>query len=245
MSHNVYDDGSFFEQYNKIRNKAESYNNTIEQPSMKELLPNLQNKAVLDLGCGLGCNCMDFLEKGAAKVIGVDISEKMIDAAKKQSEDKNVEYIRLDMQNIDEIEEKFDFVYSSLAIHYIFDFEGLLKKIYDILNENGIFLFSQEHPLATAPLEGPSWIKDEQGKKLSSTISNYLENGERNIKWLGENTTKHHRTFSYIINSLVENSFSIEKIVEPAPSAKALEIAPFMYDEFHRPTAIIIKAQRV
>ena len=145
------------------------------------------------------------------------------------------------MDKLDEIDCKFDFVYSSLTLHYITDLEKLVKNVYNVLNNNGIFLFSQEHPMRTAPLTGQVWINDEQGNKISAPISNYSENGERNLKWLNGNRIIYHRSFSVIVNNLVENGLSILKIVEPVPTAEILEIAPYMSAEFHRPTAIIIK----
>jgi hypothetical protein len=55
----------------------------------------------------------------------------------------------------------------------------------------------------------------------------------------------YHRSFSVIINNLVENGFSILKIIEPVPTAEVLGIAPYLSAEFHRPTAIIIKTQKI
>jgi 2-polyprenyl-3-methyl-5-hydroxy-6-metoxy-1,4-benzoquinol methylase len=240
----LFDEEAVVEDYKTVRNKTESYNNLIEQPAMKLLLPDLKNKSVLDMGCGFGINCMDFLKRGAAKVTGIDISEKMLDVARAENSGVNIEYIKLGMERIDELESKFDFAYSSLAIHYVADFEKLVKDIYSKLSVNGILLFSQSHPLTTAPMEGATWIKNEQGVKMSSPVSHYLENGQRILTWKNTRYPIYHRSFSAIINALVENGFAIMKIVEPAPTNRALEIVPGMYDEIHRPTAIIIKAQK-
>jgi SAM-dependent methyltransferase len=245
MSQNIFDNESFFEQYKNIRNKSESFNNLIEQPSMESLLPDMRGKTILDMGCGFGNNCKKFISKGAAKVVGIDISEKMINVAKTQNMDKNIHYELLCMKEVSKLNLKFDFAYSSLAIHYIDDFELLIKNVYNILYDDGILLFSQEHPLSTAPFRGPSWIKDEHEVKESALISNYMEEGMRSLVWLGEVPREYyHRSFSTIVNVLVDSSFSIIKIIEPVPTAKALEVAPWMSDEVHRPSAIIIKAKK-
>jgi SAM-dependent methyltransferase len=244
MSHNFFDDDVIFENYKAMRSKTINYNNLMEQPSMKLLLPDLKNKVVLDMGCGFGINCVDFIKMGASKVVGIDISKNMLSVAMNENANESIQYILLDMDKINEIDCKFDFVYSSLTLHYIADFENLIKKVHYVLNNNGVFLFSQEHPMRTAPLNGQTWINDEQGNKISAPISNYSENGERNLKWMNGNRIIYHRSFSVIVNNLVENGFSILKIVEPAPTAQVLEIAPYMYDEIHRPTAIIIKTQK-
>ena len=244
MSDNVFDNDAFFESYKGARTKSENYNNLMEQPAMKLLLPDLKNKTILDMGCGFGFSCVEFRKKGAAKVIGIDISEKMLDAARSQNTDENLIFLRHDIEKIDELGLTFEIVYSSMTMHYIVDFEKIVKKVHKVLNDNGIFIFSQEHPMGTASLTGPAWIEDEHGTKTAASISTYLKSGERNVNWMNANVTKQHRPFSTIINNLVENGFSILKIIEPVPTKQILEIAPHMYDEIHRPTAIIIKAQK-
>lgn len=42
------------------------------------MLPALQGKRVLDLGCGYDWFCRWAAEAGAARVLGVDVSEKML-----------------------------------------------------------------------------------------------------------------------------------------------------------------------
>ena len=244
MGNNIFDNDVFFENYKNLRTNSVNYNNLIEQPAMKLLMPDLKNKTVLDMGCGFGFSCVGFRKNGAAKVIGIDISEKMIKAASEKNTDENLQFLRLDIDKINGLGLKFDIVYSSMTMHYIVDFGEAAKKAYDVLNDKGVFLFSQEHPLLTAYATEQLWVKDEQGLKTAATVSNYLINGERNVNWMNQDVVKQHRSFSSIINCLVDNGFSIVKVVEPEPTEQTLELAPQMYDEFHRPTAIIIKAQK-
>ena len=244
MSNNAFDNDAFFERYKGVRTKAESYNNLLEQPAIKPLLPDLKDKTVLDMGCGFGFSCVAFRKNGAAKVIGIDISEKMLEAARAQNTDDNLQFLKLEIEKITELGQKFDVIYSSMTMHYIVDFEAVVKQVYQVLNDGGIFLFSQEHPLCTASLEGPTWIEDEEGLKIAAPVSSYLKTGERNVNWMNQNVTKHHRPFSTIVNTLADNGFSILKVVEPVPTEEILAFAPQMYTELHRPTAIIIKAQK-
>ena len=55
----------------------------VEKPTMLSLLPDLQGKKLLDLGCGTGGHLQLYLERGADKVIGTDLSEKMLEQAEK------------------------------------------------------------------------------------------------------------------------------------------------------------------
>ena len=78
---NIFDDQIFFEGYKALRDGDFNANDLIEQPAMRKRLPKLEGKSVLDLGCGYGHNCIDFVHRGAKRVVGVDISEKMLEVA--------------------------------------------------------------------------------------------------------------------------------------------------------------------
>ena len=172
---NVYDNSIFFNEYQEMRSNQINANNLIEIPIMKSFLPDLTNKTILDLGCGFGEHCKGFVESGAKKVIGIDISEKMLEIAKQENADSKITYINMPMENIFELTEKFDIVISSLAFHYVEDFAGVVKNVYNLLNENGTFIFSQENPLCTCHSGGQRWTKDENGNKLYLNLSNFLE----------------------------------------------------------------------
>ena len=49
---NIFDDQTFFTEYQKLGDNRANYNNLIEQPAMKKLMPDTAGKSVLDLGCG-------------------------------------------------------------------------------------------------------------------------------------------------------------------------------------------------
>ncbi|MCB2343039.1 class I SAM-dependent methyltransferase [Clostridium estertheticum] len=242
---NIYDNEVFFEGYRKLRDNKINYNNIQEKPAMQSLLPDMAGKTVLDLGCGFGENCVDFLNRGAARVVGVDISEKMLSIAKIDNAFENIEYIHLDMNDISTIEEKFDIVYSSLAFHYVKSFSKLLRDINYLLKDNGLLIYSQEHPLTTAPKQGPVWTLDENKKPLFYNLSDYMESGERSVKWFVEGVIKYHRPFSEIINTLIETGFKIEKMLEPLPDEKALELIPNMKKDIHKPNFLLIKAVKM
>ncbi len=79
---NIYDNETFFEGYKALRDKEVNANNLFEMPALFSLLPDLTGKRVLDLGCGFGEHCMEYIRRGADRVVGVDISEKMLEVAK-------------------------------------------------------------------------------------------------------------------------------------------------------------------
>ena len=151
---NIYDNSTFFEGYKKIRENKGNANDLFETPALFSLLPDLQGKTILDLGCGVGGHCFEFVNGGAKKVVGIDISKKMLEVAEKENHHSKITYLNLQMESLSQISEKFDLVVSSLAIHYVKDFEKLVSDVFNLLNKNGLFVFSQEHPLATCFSEG-------------------------------------------------------------------------------------------
>ena len=120
----------------------------IEKPMMRELLPDLSGKKVLMLGCGTGEESLMLNEFGATDNIGVDLSEESIRIAEKSY--PNCKFIIADMHKLPFENNEFDFVYSSLAIHYSENPEIVYKEIYRILKVNGELLFSVGHPLRWA-----------------------------------------------------------------------------------------------
>lgn len=231
MSQSIFDNDHFFEKYRELRSTEDNYNCLVEQPAIKELLPDLEGKAILDLGCGYGNNCIDFIRKGASRVVGIDISHKMLEVAQKVNSNELIDYMLLDMKDIGVLTQKFDLVFSSLAFHYVKDFQGLLQDIKTLLNDNGILLFSQEHPYTTAPMGGALWTKDEAGNKIHYNLSDYMRSGKRQVKWFDNDIEKYHRTVSEILNSMIAQGFVINNIVEPVPDEYALERRPDFEDE--------------
>ncbi len=108
----------FFNGYSKIRENESNANNIFEKPALFSLLPTLNNKTVLDLGCGYGEHCIHFVKKGAKRVVGIDISQKMLAIAKAENAHQNISYLNMPMEDIGELQERFDIVVSSLAFHY-------------------------------------------------------------------------------------------------------------------------------
>ena len=240
---NVFDNETFFAGYKKIREKEANANDLFEIPALFSLLPDLRDKSVLDLGCGFGEHCVEFVNKGAARVVGIDISEKMLEVAARENSRPEITYLHLPIEDIEKIEGKFDVVISSLAFHYIEDFGGVVKKIHEKLNAGGEFIFSQENPLTTTYSgEIPRWTKDANDNKLYINLANYGREGERESTWFIDGIKKYHRMFSTIINTLTENGFNVKKLIEPIPTKEILEKYPEQGDLFHKPDFLLVKS---
>lgn len=246
---NIYDTKTFFDNYIKLRNNSVnvSANEIIEMPAIYKELPDIKGKKVLDLGCGYGNNCIKSIELGASYVLGTDISKNMIDLANKTNNHKSIEYKQIAMEDISKINNKFDLVISSLAFHYIEDYDKLLKDIYNLLNDDGILIFSQEHPISTGTIlnkETNYKSKHKIGDKEYKLVSDYNNEGTRNVNWLGSNYTKYHRNISTLINTLLDNKFKLLKIVEPLADSEKIHLNYKYLNQTNMPYFIIIKAKK-
>ena len=241
---NIFDNPIFYEGYRKIREKASNANVLFEIPALFSMMPNLVGKTVLDLGCGFGEHCKLFVDLGAEKVVGIDISEKMLEIAQKENNHPKITYLQMPMENLAELAAPFDIVVSSLALHYVEDFQEVVKNIYRLLKKDGVFIFSQEHPIVTSHSGGSRWTKNENGEKLHVNLSNYGIEGEREVTWFVDGIKIYHRTFSTIVNTLCAAGFSIEQMIEPLPTAEILKDHPDHADLFHKPDFLLLKAKK-
>jgi 2-polyprenyl-3-methyl-5-hydroxy-6-metoxy-1,4-benzoquinol methylase len=241
---NIFDNETFFQGYKKLRENPNNANILEEKPAIFSLLPALTGKKILDLGCGYGENCKTFSQMGADSVIGIDVSSKMLRIAGDENSGGNIRYINMCIEDIKRLDEKFDIVISSLAVHYIRNFTKLAADVYSLLKDNGIFIFSQEHPLTTAPINGASWSKDDNGEVTHYNLTDYTRSGERNATWIVDGIIKYHRTFSNIVNSLTDAGFAVEKMLEPVPTKETIEKDPSYAKDLHKPNFLVIKSRK-
>ena len=154
MENNINDYDKFAEKRQQdLINGMKPSHRFVEKPMMKSMIPNLKNKKVLMLGCGTGEESKLLETFGASlnQLTGIDLSSKSIEIAKRSYQD--IEFVVGDMNELPFESESFDFVYSSLAIHYSATPEMAYKEVYRVLKPNGLFLFSIGHPLRWASEE--------------------------------------------------------------------------------------------
>lgn len=243
MKENKYDDKVFFDKYSNMDRSIKGLEGAGEWHELKQLLPDLRGKRVLDLGCGFGWHCRYAIENGASSVIGVDISEKMIEVAKNKTDSDAIQYICMPIEDISFPEDSFDVVISSLTLHYIPSFEDVLDKIKKLLVSGGDFVFSVEHPIFTA--EGAQdWYYDEQGNRLHWPVDHYFTEGVRKAVFLGEDVIKYHKTLTTYLKTLITAGFELTGLVEPQPSKQLLQERPDNMDELRRPMMLLISSRK-
>lgn len=243
MTQNIYDSPPFFEKYSQFKRSKYGLVAAPEWPQLQEMLPTMQGKKVLDLGCGFGWFARWAAEEGAHAILGIDLSEKMLDKAVSLTKDDRIRYMRADISDFILAERPFDIVFSSLAIHYIADFENFVMRARKHIITGGHFVFSIEHPLLTAP-STPIWQETAGGKPIWP-LNNYSVEGKRETDWLTKGVIKYHRTISHYVNSTIRHGFNLARLVEWVPTEKDIEKHPEWRQDIHRPMFLLLSAVAV
>lgn len=228
---NSYNDEKVLEKYIESRIDTISPHNQTIKEKLFYLVGNYSEKTILDLGCGIGVFSKDFSNK-AKRVVGIDISEKCIDYAKSKNSSHNIDYFTMDINNLNLIKEKFDIVFSDMVFNYIEDYNKLLLNIYELLNEDGIVVFSQVHPISTASLGESSWVQD--SNRLRFQLDSYSNVSKRYRTYFEGKFELYHRRFEEIINVAINNNFEVVELLEPYTSEK----------EYNRPSFLLVKLRK-
>jgi len=130
----------------------------------KHIINKLQitdNMNVLDIGCGWGGMAIEIAKQTGANVKGITLSENQFETASKRAQEEGLsEKISFKIQDYRNEVHKYDRIVSvgmfeHVGIKY---FKTYIKKTYDLLKENGVFLLhtigQKGIPTATTP-----WIR--------------------------------------------------------------------------------------
>jgi len=242
MTQNIYDQDGFFAGYSQLPRSVRGLDGAPEWPTLRALLPDLKGLRVVDLGCGFGWFCRYARQQGAASVLGLDVSKKMLARATAETPDNAVTYERADLEQLSLPPNGFDFAYSSLALHYLENLDRVVAQLHAALVPGASFVFSVEHPIYTAPSR-PGWVADAEGKPTWQ-LDGYLNEGPRTTDWLAKGVIKQHRTVATYHALLRTAGFAVSQVIEWGPAAEQIAAHPEWAGERERPPFLIMSCQR-
>jgi len=130
--------------YNKIAEDYYSHRNLGKFNSeLEKFVSHLpENAHVLELGCGAGIPTAKFLMERGIKVTGIDLSDTMLNLARKNVPEGN--FIKMDMNELKFDENSFDGIISVYALFHIPKKNHLqiFKKAYELLKPGGILMIN-------------------------------------------------------------------------------------------------------
>jgi ubiquinone/menaquinone biosynthesis C-methylase UbiE len=239
---NVYDDPDFFAGYKSLRQHDSGLNEALEIPALRSLMPNLDGKRVLDLGCGFGDFARHARHSGASSVTAIDISEKMLKEAADLTDDSEIFYLQCAIEDFVPAANSFDVVVSSMALHYVCDLGATLRKVFNTVRPQGFFIFSIEHPVCTANPIG--WMRNAEDEEMYWPLDRYQDEGVRETNWIIQKVLKYHRTTATYVPTLIESGFHLEALDEPKPLEDFVQRRLNLQQHNRRPPVLLFCCSR-
>ncbi len=225
------------------------------RPYVYELSEDVNDLIVADIGCGDGYVSRHFAKLGAKKIIGVDVKESVIEEAKKFNERDsfNINYFvgtALDLPMIDD--QSVDLAVSVLVYGHFdqSEMDQAIKETFRILKPGGNFILAVPHPFMFIGKPQTRWVTFTDEKRpnyFEDKISNIILHRPDEAEGINNEQPIPVRlhTLDEYINTLLENGFSIKKILEPKPTTQDLATYPKMWgEETSLPIYLIIKARK-
>ena len=107
-----------------------------------------EKSVIYDLGCSTGSTLINIAQKSdlSLKLIGIDNADAMLERAEQKSKAYGLEIELLNADIFDINLKSSDVIISNYTLQFIRPLlrEKLIKKIFDSLNDSGIFIFSEK-----------------------------------------------------------------------------------------------------
>lgn len=170
-----------------------------------------KNKKILDVGCGCGYLTNEIYQLGGKLVLGIDISSKSIDYAKKRYPLIDFQYE--DFYNISK-NEYYDLCFAIMTVNNMPNIYDFFIKAYDVLCDEGILFLVIPHPIYWPAKHIPK--QDFTYFVKSGYKINFSTKGEKNYS---SPIIYFHRPIEDYINAISSAGFSFEgfqEIIETA-----------------------------
>lgn len=189
-------------------NKNNSWNNMYERPYMLSEFDDFRDKKVLDIGCGTGFYSFYAL-KQQASVSSVDASQEMLDYVKEKDDSGSLNLFKSDLADgLPFIEDNSqDYIICSLVIHYLENWDQLVKDFHRVLKPSGKVYISTHHPF---------------GDVLVHEKENYFDKYLIHDTWGNKGNrfpvSYFTRSLTDVLKPFLNSELKILKIDEPLPS---------------------------
>ena len=132
--------------WDNVSNKFDKRSQKIDQTEIKTLENTKKylnvNDIVLDYGCAIGTMAIEIADN-VKKIHGIDISPKMIDAAKRKAAERKIQNIHFAQSTIfDERykRESFDVILAFNILHFLEDTQKVMTRINELLKPKGLII---------------------------------------------------------------------------------------------------------
>jgi SAM-dependent methyltransferase len=221
-----------------VRSGYDLYREAFTLPAFLGFSPDLGGSQVIDLGCGEGHNTRALARRGA-RMTGVDLSPKMIAAARasEAAAPLGIVYHIGSFTRLDFCEDaSFDAAVSTMALMDGPDFAAAARAAHRVLRPGGGFYFSVLHPCFIT--SGAKWLRDERGRGTHLTVADYFADRAYVEHWRFKapesgsaepfQVPRFGQRLEDYVNGLCAAGFRITRLAEPRPTAAQCAAHPWL-----------------
>ncbi len=220
-------------------------------PELLSIAGDVKDRRILDAGCGNGY-LSRILAKRGARVVGVDVSPRLL-AVAKLSEARaplGIRFLRGDLADLSSIEARtFDLVISNVVLQDVRRLEAALRELHRVLRPAGRLVFSIAHPSFDVP--PAHWVReprdsDRPEERPFIAVDRYFDRvalywGPRGQPEL----VGFHRPLRDFTEGLRKAGFVIARLEEPQPTPEAIKRRYRQFaDQLRVPNFLIIEARK-
>jgi len=219
------------------------YRDQLNTPAFLAMLPPVDGREGLDLGCGEGHNTRLIAQRGA-RMTGLDIAEIFIRHARteEQRAPLGITYHHASAVELPYAVASFDFAVGCMSLMDIPETAQVLAEAFRVLRPGGFLQFSILHPCFNPPHRRN--CRDEDQRITAVEVGDYFAETAGQIdEWIfGEaplalrqrlpmfKVPRFHRPLSQWLNLLVASGFLLERCEEPQPSEATVLAYPRLQD---------------
>ena len=206
------------------------WNAYYERPAVLSLLPALEDRSVLDAGCGSGWYAEYLLNHGA-KVVAFDFNADFVNLTSRRV-GALARVLQADLAEPLDFagEAEFDLVICPLVLHYLKDWQPALREFHRVLKSCGVLVFSTHHP-----------FQDWQYFKTQDYFAVDLLEDEWDIGRI----SFYRRPLTAMSQDLASSGFDIERILEPQPTEEFKSANPKAYEHHMKhPLFLVVRARK-
>ena len=215
----------------------------LNTPAFLAMLPPVQGRRGLDLGCGEGHNTRLVARQGAS-MTAIDIAEIFIRHARSEEARAplGITHHQVSAVELPFGDAEFDFVTAFMSLMDIPETERVLSEAFRVLKPGGFLQFSLLHPCFNPPHR--RLTRDEDNLTTGIEVGDYFIDARGRIdEWTFGiapqsmrdrlpkfRVPRFHRPISQWFNLLVAAGFAVERVEEPCPSDETVRAWPVLQE---------------
>ena len=219
------------------------YRDALNTPTFFAMLPDVDRRSGLDIGCGEGHNTRLLAERGA-RMAGIDLVPTFIGYAQERERQQpvGIKYLIGNAQTLPFAPERFDFATAFMSLMNTPRFELALSEAWRVLRPGGFLQFSITHPCFFPPHRRN--VLNDRGERYAVELARYFDRADGEIErwtfsaapaavrssYLPFEIPRFHRTLSEWMNAALDAGFTIERIAEPYADEATAQRIPHIAD---------------